>query len=153
MKCGYNKAEIRSKSVFSTSPSGCWTSSTLTCRLLHVLVVIQLPWNHCGKERFSDMIINCALIQIVEKIAEKYDKSRINTKAQVTELIMSGGVCTGCIFGKGEEHFQGVWPSDFLPVENLVPISLRIHYWQRNVQICCTFPQQSKDTAPVMRSK
>ena len=36
-------AEIRLKSVFSTSPSGCWTSSNLTCRLLHVLMVIQFP--------------------------------------------------------------------------------------------------------------
>ena len=35
--------EIRSESVFSSSPSGCWTSSNLTCRLLHVLMVIQLP--------------------------------------------------------------------------------------------------------------
>ena len=91
--------EIRSKSVFSTSPSGCWTSSTLICRLLHVLVVIQLP-THRGKKRFPGMTITYTLIQMVEKIAEKYDKSTIITKARVTELIMSVGTCTKCIYEK-----------------------------------------------------
>ena len=66
----------------------------------------SVPRNHRGKERFPGMTITYTLIQMVEKIAEKSDKARINTKAQVTELIMSGGVCTGCIYEKGGTIFK-----------------------------------------------
>ena len=59
------------------------------------------------------MTITFSLIQMVEKIAEKSDKARINTKAQVTELIMSGGVCTGCIYEKGGTIFKEFDPVFF----------------------------------------
>ena len=59
------------------------------------------------------MTITYTLIQMVEKIAEKSDKARINTKAQVTELIMSGGVCTGCIYEKGGTIFKEFDPVIF----------------------------------------
>ena len=41
----------------------------------------------------QEKTITCALIQTVEKIAEKADKAKIKTKARVTELIMSLRVC------------------------------------------------------------
>merc|ERR1719163_1058700 len=40
------------------------------------------PRTHRGKERFPGMTITYALIQMVEKIAEKTDKARIITKAK-----------------------------------------------------------------------
>ena len=60
--------------------SGWWTISALICLLLHVLAVTQLPEIHRGKERFPGMTITCALIQTVEKIAEKTDKARMITE-------------------------------------------------------------------------
>ena len=41
---------------------------------------------HRGKERFPGMTITYALVQMVEKIAEKSDKARIVTKARVKDL-------------------------------------------------------------------
>ena len=41
------------------------------------------PRTHRGKERFPGMTITYALIQMVEKVAEKSDKARIITKAEV----------------------------------------------------------------------
>ena len=41
---------------------------------------------------------------MVEKAAGKTGKARI--KARVTELIVSGEVCTGCIYEKGEATFK-----------------------------------------------
>ena len=42
------------------------------------------PWwsfsTHRGKERFPGMTLTYALIQVVEKIAEKTDKGKIKTK-------------------------------------------------------------------------
>ena len=46
------------------------------------------------------MTITYALIQMVEKAAGKTGKAR------VTELIVSGGACTGCIYEKGGAIFK-----------------------------------------------
>merc|ERR1712004_308461 len=45
------------------------------------------PRTHRGKERFPGMTITYALIQMLEKIAEKTDRARIITKAEVFKLI------------------------------------------------------------------
>merc|ERR1719383_79528 len=71
------------------------------------------PRTHRGKERFPGMTITYALIQMVEKIAEKSDKARIITKARVTELIMSDGACTGCVYEKGGASFKEFGPVIF----------------------------------------
>eukprot|EP00971_Amphidinium_carterae_P069545 1375998-Amphidinium_carterae.1 len=43
------------------------------------------------------MTITYALIQMVEKVAEKSDKARIITKAEVKKLLTnSAGACVGC---------------------------------------------------------
>ncbi|CAJ1407885.1 unnamed protein product [Effrenium voratum] len=45
------------------------------------------PRTHRGKERFPGMTITYALIQMLEKVAEKTDLARIVTKAKVVKLI------------------------------------------------------------------
>ena len=47
------------------------------------------------------MTITCALIQMLEKFSEKTDQARIIANARLTELIMSDGVRTRCIYEKG----------------------------------------------------
>ena len=59
------------------------------------------------------MTITCALIQTVEKIAGETDKVRIITKERVTELIMSAGACTACIYENGEATFKEFGPVIF----------------------------------------
>merc|ERR1719393_98277 len=65
------------------------------------------PRTHRGKERFPGMTITYALIQMVEKIAEKTDKARIITKAKATTLLQNkAGTVTGVIYEKGGVQFQ-----------------------------------------------
>merc|ERR1712054_424885 len=65
------------------------------------------PRTHRGKERFPGMTITYALIQMVEKIAEKTDKARIITKAKATTLLTNkAGAVTGVIYEKGGTQFQ-----------------------------------------------
>ena len=52
------------------------------------------------------MTVAQTLTQTVEKIAEKSGKAKTATKARVTELIMSGGACTGCVYEKGGASFK-----------------------------------------------
>merc|ERR1712137_645981 len=60
------------------------------------------PRTHRGKERFPGMTITYALIQMVEKVAEKTDKARIITKARAHKLLTSAsGSCTGLVYEKG----------------------------------------------------
>jgi flavocytochrome c len=65
------------------------------------------PRTHRGAERFPGMTITYALIQMVEKIAERTDKARIITKARVIELLTSSdGACVGVAFEKSGQIFQ-----------------------------------------------
>merc|ERR1711937_391773 len=65
------------------------------------------PRTHRGKERFPGMTITYALIQMVEKIAEKSDVARIVTKAKATKLLMNNkNACVGCVYEKGGVEFQ-----------------------------------------------
>jgi len=65
------------------------------------------PRTHRGKERFPGMTITYALIQMVEKVAEKTDKARIITKARATKLLTNGsGACVGLVYEKGGMDFQ-----------------------------------------------
>lgn len=65
------------------------------------------PRTHRGKERFPGMTITYALIQMVEKIAERSDRARIVTKAHVKRLLTSeSGVCVGVVYEKGGMDFQ-----------------------------------------------
>merc|ERR1711988_1739167 len=65
------------------------------------------PRTHRGKERFPGMTITYALIQMVEKIAERTDRARIVTKAKATTLLQNkAGAVTGVIYEKGGVEFQ-----------------------------------------------
>jgi len=65
------------------------------------------PRTHRGAERFPGMTITYALIQMVEKVAEKSDKARIITKARAHKLLTnSAGACVGLIYEKGGLDFQ-----------------------------------------------
>jgi len=59
------------------------------------------PRTHRGKERFPGMTITYALIQMVEKVAEKTDRARIITKARAHKLLMNGDAVVGLIYEKG----------------------------------------------------
>jgi len=61
------------------------------------------PRTHRGAERFPGMTITYALIQMLEKVAEKTDRARIITKARAHKLLMneSKGACIGLIYEKG----------------------------------------------------
>merc|ERR1712139_70583 len=64
------------------------------------------PRTHRGKERFPGMTITYALIQMVEKIAEKSEVARIITKARVTRLLQNpSGDCVGCVYERGGVEF------------------------------------------------
>merc|ERR1712137_452792 len=51
------------------------------------------PRTHRGAERFPGMTITYALIQMVEKVAERSDKARIITKACAKKLLVNNGIC------------------------------------------------------------
>jgi flavocytochrome c len=71
------------------------------------------PRTHRGAERFPGMTITYALIQMLEKIAEKTDRARIITKAEVTGLIMNGPAVVGCDYKKGGATFYEYGPVIF----------------------------------------
>eukprot|EP00913_Durusdinium_trenchii_P031615 g29605.t1 len=52
------------------------------------------------KERFPGMTITYALIQMLEKVAEKTNRARIITKAEVFKLVQSGRAVVGCEYRK-----------------------------------------------------
>merc|ERR1712012_418705 len=70
------------------------------------------PRTHRGKERFPGMTITYALIQMVEKIAErsKGKVARIITKARAHTLTIQDGVCTGLVYEKGGTDYSESGP-------------------------------------------
>merc|ERR1719229_1190154 len=86
------------------------------------------PRTHRGKERFPGMTITYALIQMLEKVAEKTDRARIITKAEVFNLLQNGKAVIGCEYRKGgkvEKEFgpmifaSGGFGADFGPTSLL----------------------------------
>ena len=71
------------------------------------------PRTHRGKERFPGMTITYALIQMLEKVAEKTDLARIVTKAKVFKLVTEGAAVVGCVYEKGGQNFQEFGPVIF----------------------------------------
>ncbi|CAE7783872.1 osm1 [Symbiodinium microadriaticum] len=56
------------------------------------------------------MTITYALIQMLEKVAEKTDLARIITKAKVFKLVTNGNACVGCVYEKGGINLQEFGP-------------------------------------------
>merc|ERR1719188_1465575 len=71
------------------------------------------PRTHRGKERFPGMTITYALIQMLEKVAEKTDRARIITKAEVFNLLRNGKAVVGCEYRKGGKVFKEFGPVVF----------------------------------------
>jgi flavocytochrome c len=71
------------------------------------------PRTHRGKERFPGMTITYALIQMLEKVAEKTDRARIITKAEVFKLIQNGNAVVGCEYRKAGSVFKEFGPVIF----------------------------------------
>merc|ERR1719384_633670 len=72
-----------------------------------------MPRTHRGKERFPGMTITYALIQMLEKIAEKTDRARIITKACVNKLICNGPAVVGCEYLKVGATYKEYGPVIF----------------------------------------
>merc|ERR1719384_2090426 len=72
-----------------------------------------MPRTHRGKERFPGMTITYALIQMLEKIAEKTDRARIITKACVNKLICNGPAVVGCEYLKAGATYKEYGPVIF----------------------------------------
>jgi len=73
----------------------------------------SMPRTHRGKERFPGMTITYALIQMLEKVAEKTDRAKIVCKARAHKLLMNEekGACIGLVYekgGKDEKEFGPV---------------------------------------------
>eukprot|EP00930_Biecheleria_cincta_P064047 TRINITY_DN495_c0_g1_i3.p1 TRINITY_DN495_c0_g1~~TRINITY_DN495_c0_g1_i3.p1 ORF type:complete len:329 (-),score=87.61 TRINITY_DN495_c0_g1_i3:1626-2612(-) len=71
------------------------------------------PRTHRGKERFPGMTITYALIQMLEKVAEKTDRARIVTKAEVFKLIQNGRAVVGCEYRKAGKVIKEFGPMIF----------------------------------------
>merc|ERR1711963_1290751 len=71
------------------------------------------PRTHRGKERFPGMAITYALIQMLEKVAEKTDRARIVTKAEVFKLIQNGRAVVGCEYRKAGKVIKEFGPVVF----------------------------------------
>merc|ERR1712083_712903 len=71
------------------------------------------PRTHRGKERFPGMTITYALIQMLEKVAEKTDRARIITKAEEVDLVFNGSNCVGCEYRKAGKVLKEFGPVVF----------------------------------------
>ena len=58
--------------------------------------------------RFPSITITLASFQKVEKMSEFFSQGKDFTKARVSELFMSAGSCTGCIYDKGGAGFKEI---------------------------------------------
>jgi len=72
----------------------------------------SMPRTHRGKERFPGMTITYALIQMLEKVAERTDRARIVTKARAHTLLMNQKekCCIGLIFEKAGKDEKAYGP-------------------------------------------
>lgn len=68
------------------------------------------PRTHRGKDRFPGMTITYALLQMIEKIAERTDKARIITKANVFKLLRNKGRLIGVAYEKEGQVYQELGP-------------------------------------------
>ncbi|CAE7199486.1 osm1 [Symbiodinium sp. CCMP2592] len=68
------------------------------------------PRTHRGKERFPGMTITYALIQMLEKVAEKTNRARIVTKAEVYKLLVNAGTVVGCEYKKAGKSVKEFGP-------------------------------------------
>jgi flavocytochrome c len=113
LKGGAKKPELVKVLCHNSGPDVDWLVEkfNLDLSLLARLGGHSMPRTHRGAERFPGMTITYALIQMVEKVAERTDKARIITKARVCKLLTSSaGACIGCTYEKGGQMFSEYGP-------------------------------------------
>merc|ERR1719420_2781092 len=91
LKGGAKKPELVKVLAGNSGPDCDWLMDVfgLDLSLLARLGGHSAPRTHRGKERFPGMTITYALIQMVEKIAEKTSHAKVITKARATELLLN----------------------------------------------------------------
>merc|ERR1712051_319534 len=112
LKGGAKKPELVKVLCGNSGPDVDWLIDkfALDLSLLARLGGHSAPRTHRGKERFPGMTITYALIQMVEKIAEKTKVARIITKAKAHTLTMEGNACVGLVYEKGGTDFNESGP-------------------------------------------
>merc|ERR1712232_289738 len=97
LKGGAKRPEVARVLCANSGPDVDWLMDQfeLDLSLIARLGGHSAPRTHRGKERFLGMTITYALIQMLEKVAEKTDRARIITKACANKLLMEGGNCVG----------------------------------------------------------
>merc|ERR1711988_953191 len=112
LKGGAKKPEVAKVLCFESGPGVDWLVDKfdLDLSLVARLGGHSMPRTHRGAERFPGMTITYALIQMLEKVAEKTDRARIITKACAHKLLTntSGGKLSvvGLIYSKNGEDFK-----------------------------------------------
>merc|ERR1711972_773944 len=112
LKGGAKKPELAKVLCGNSGPDVDWLVQefNLDLSLVARLGGHSAPRTHRGKERFPGMTITYALIQMVEKVAERTKVARIITKAKAHTLTMDGNVCTGLVYEKGGADFNESGP-------------------------------------------
>jgi flavocytochrome c len=109
LKGGAKRPEVAKLMCDNSGPDVEWLMDkfNLDLSLVARLGGHSAPRTHRGKERFPGMTITYALIQMVEKVAERSDKARIITKARVHKLLTnSAKACIGCCYERSGAEFQ-----------------------------------------------
>ncbi|CAD7970270.1 unnamed protein product [Amoebophrya sp. A120] len=114
LKGGAKKPELVKVLATNSGPDCDWLMDVfgLDLSLVARLGGHSAPRTHRGKERFPGMTITYALIQMVEKIAEKTNGSvaQVVTKARATSLIFQGGKVVGVNYEKGGQSLKQMGP-------------------------------------------
>jgi len=109
LKGGAKRPEVAKLMCDNSGPDVEWLMDkfNLDLSLVARLGGHSAPRTHRGKERFPGMTITYALIQMVEKVAERSDKARIVTKARVHKLLTnSSKAVVGCAYERSGGQFQ-----------------------------------------------
>jgi len=114
LKGGAKKPELVKVLAENSGPDCDWLMDVfgLDLSLVARLGGHSAPRTHRGKERFPGMTITYALIQMVEKIAEKTNGSvaKVVTKAKASSLIFEGGKVVGVNYEKGGQKLKEMGP-------------------------------------------
>lgn len=112
LKGGAKKPELVKVLAENSGPDCDWLMDVfgLDLSLVARLGGHSAPRTHRGKERFPGMTITYALIQMVEKIAERGDKAKVITKARAHTLVLQNERVVGVQYEKGGTNHKQMGP-------------------------------------------
>merc|ERR550539_1825831 len=114
LKGGAKKPEVAKVLCYNSGPDVDWLIDKfdLDLSLVARLGGHSQPRTHRGKERFPGMTITYALIQMLEKVAEKTDRAKIICKARCHTLLMNPacGACIGLVYEKAGKDEKAYGP-------------------------------------------